>query len=128
MSDPLANPVYEYEKQRYESYVKARDSQIASSLEISGRYDKSILFLSGGALALSLTFIEKVAPHPYIWSFALLLAAWISLILAVMLELHALATSQNAIHEEIVRLDADWELPNPETPSARLEARLRFVY
>lgn len=27
-----------------------------------------------------------------------------------------------------VRIDADWELPNPEAPSARLEARLRFVY
>lgn len=87
MSDPLPDPEYEYRKQRYESYVKARDSLIASSLEISGRYDKSILFLSGGALALSLTFIEKIAPHPYAWSFIVLLGAWVSLIVAVMLEL-----------------------------------------
>jgi hypothetical protein len=58
----MPDPQYEYRKQRYESYVKERDSLNHSSLEISGRYDKSVLFLSGGALALSvISRVERVS-------------------------------------------------------------------
>lgn len=110
MSDETQpNPDYEYRKQRYESYLKERDGLQAASLEISGRYDKSILFLAGGGLALSLTFIEKIAPHPQPWSFIVLFAAWICLILAVMFELYALATSQTAINEQVNSLDAEYQ-------------------
>jgi hypothetical protein len=59
----MPDPQYEYQKQRYDSYVKERETLNHSSLEISGRYDKSVLFLSGGALALSVTFIEKLPPR-----------------------------------------------------------------
>lgn len=110
MSDQAsANSDNDYRKQRYESYIKEREGLQAASLEISGRYDKSILFLAGGALALSLTFIEKIAPHPQPWSFIALFVAWICLILAVMLELHALATSQTAINEQVNSLDTEYQ-------------------
>ena len=109
MSDIPPDPQQEYRKQRYEAYVKERDALRGESLEISGRYDKSVLFLAGGALALSVTFIEKIAPHPFPWSFGILLIAWIFLILSVMLELHALATSQNALHQQIALLDTEYD-------------------
>ncbi len=105
----MEDPQYEYRKARYESYVKEREALRDSSLEISGRYDKSILFLSGGALALSLTFIEKITPVPAPWTFVLLGAAWLLLILSVVLELYALATSQTAINEQIAILDAEYD-------------------
>src|SRR6266478_3737410 len=105
----MEDPQYEYRKARYESYVKERETLRDSSLEISGRYDKSILFLSGGALALSLTFIEKIAPLPTAWTFVLLATAWLLLIASVVLELYALATSQTAINEQITILDAEYD-------------------
>jgi hypothetical protein len=71
VSDPQEQE-YEYRKQRYEAYSKEREGLRAAALEVSGRYDKWMLFLAGGALALSVTFIEKIAPHPPPWSFILL--------------------------------------------------------
>lgn len=108
MSD-AAEREYEYRKQRYDSYVKERDGLRDASLQISERYDKWMLVLSGGALALSLTFIEKVAPHPLPWSFGVLLVAWILLIISVVLELHALATSQRALTEQVSLLDREYQ-------------------
>lgn len=105
----MSDPQYEYRKQRYDSYVKERDSLNHSTLEISGRYDKSVLFLSGGALALSVTFIEKIAPSPVAWTFVLLAIAWLSLISCIVLELFALATSQTAINEQIRLLDLEYD-------------------
>jgi hypothetical protein len=103
------DPQSDYRKARYDSYVKEREGLRESSLEISGRYDKSILFLSGGSLALSLTFIEKIAPHPSPWTFSLLAVAWMLLITSLVLELYALATSQTAINEQVRLLDADYD-------------------
>ncbi len=108
MSSPI-DAEYEYRKQRYDSYVKEREGLRDASLQISERYDKWMLFLAGGALALSLTFIEKIAPHPQPWSFILLLIAWISLIVSVLLELHALATSQRAVTEQVTLLDTEYQ-------------------
>jgi hypothetical protein len=108
MSD-AADREYEYRKQRYDSYVKERDGLRDASLQISERYDKWMLVLSGGALALSLTFIEKIAPHPLPWSFVVLLVAWILLIVSVVLELHALATSQRALTEQVSLLDREYQ-------------------
>jgi hypothetical protein len=48
----------EERKRRYEAYVRERDALRHDSLNVSERYDKAILLLGGGALALSLTFIE----------------------------------------------------------------------
>ena len=110
MSDETPiNSDNEYRTQRYEAYIKEREGLQSATLEISGRYDKSILFLAGGGLALSLTFIEKIAPHPQPWSFFVLFAAWVCLILAVMFELHALATSQTAINEQVSSLDSEYQ-------------------
>lgn len=118
MSDAVERE-YEYRKQRYDSYVKERDGLRDASLQISERYDKWMLVLSGGALALSLTFIEKIAPHPLPWSFVVLLVAWILLIISVVLELQALATSQRALTEQVSLLDREYQeflssLSNPK--------------
>ena len=62
------DPNYEYAKTRYDGYLRDRQAYLKESLEISDRFDKAILTLSGGSLVLSLTFIEKLAPHPLGWS------------------------------------------------------------
>lgn len=86
-----ADAQYEYRKQRYESYTKERDALREDARQSGERYDKAVLSLAGGALALSVTFLEKIAPHPFAWSYALLAIAWVCLIVAILLELHALA-------------------------------------
>jgi len=83
-SDTGIDPIYEYAKSRYEGYLRDRQAYLKESLEISDRFDKAILALSGGSLALSLTFIEKIAPSPLDWSLWFLLGAWLLLILSVL--------------------------------------------
>lgn len=107
MSDPQERE-YDYRKQRYEAYSKEREGLRAAALEVSGRYDRWMLFLAGGGLALSITFIEKIAPHPPRWSFALLLIAWVLLVLSLFLELHALGASHTAVQEQIDLLDEEY--------------------
>src|ERR1700741_5492620 len=99
MPDP-PNLEYEYRKQRYETYTKERDALRKDSLEGSGRYDRAILALAGGALALPITFLEKISPHPAAWTFFILAAAWISLIASVLLERDGLAYRQRVTNEQ----------------------------
>jgi hypothetical protein len=102
------DPNYEYAKTRYEGYLRDRQAYLKESLAISDRFDKSILALSGGSLALSLTFIEKIAPSPLDWSLWFLLVAWLLLILSVLFGIYALAASQMAIQREIAHLDQSY--------------------
>lgn len=99
MPDKPENLEYEYRKQRYETYVKERDALRSDSLEVSGRYDKAVLTIAGGALALSVAFLEKIAPHPISWTPWLLGTSWLSLITSTLLELFALSTSQTVTNE-----------------------------
>lgn len=92
---------YEYRKQRYESYTKERDALREDALQSGERYDKAILSLAGGALALSVTFLEKIAPHPFGWTYGLLGLAWLCLILAILLELYALARTQTVTNMQM---------------------------
>jgi hypothetical protein len=135
MPEPT-NHEYEYRKQRYESYIKDRDALRKDSLEVSGRYDRAILALAGGALALSITFLEKIAPHPAAWTFLVLGAAWITLIASVLLELYALALTQTVTNEQIRVGDEEYrlyllslpehpQLPAPLKPPQTLEAMER---
>ncbi|HEX8077672.1 MAG TPA: hypothetical protein VF511_07645, partial [Chthoniobacterales bacterium] len=119
MADQPPNLEYDYRKQRYETYIKDRDALRHDSLEVSGRYDKAILALAGGALALSITFLEKIAPHPVPWTFALLAVAWLCLIASVLLELYALSTSQTVTNEQIAMADEEYRqylLSLPDQP------------
>ena len=119
MPQESENLEYEYRKQRYERYTKERDALRQDSLEVSGRYDQAILALAGGALALSITFLEKIAPHPVPWTFILLAAAWLCLIASVLLELYALAMSQTVTNDQITIADEEYRqylLSLPEHP------------
>jgi hypothetical protein len=87
-------------------YVSARQSYDTAELEVSGRYDKWILTLAGGALGLSITFIEKIAKAPTPETLCWLKGAWFFLIAALLLALVSLVTSQSAIRENRSELDA----------------------
>ena len=48
----------------YNTYLDERKSLVNTELEISARFDKGILTLSGGALLLSMTFVKDIADKP----------------------------------------------------------------
>jgi len=98
----------DYREQLYGTYAKEREKLDSSSLQIGARYDHVVLTLGGGALVMSLTFLEKIAPHPATWTLWLIIPAWLLLLASVVLQVLALATSQDAIRIQLQRLDAEY--------------------
>ena len=88
-----------------ETYISTRQSYDEAELEVSGRYDKWILTLSGGALGLSITFIDKIANNPTTDTLLWLKLSWGCLIFALLAALTSLVTSQSAIRENRKELD-----------------------
>ena len=97
-----------YKDRLYEKYSSERDNLNKTALEIGGRYDKAIFVLGGGALGLSITFVEKIAPHPTVFGIIFLVLAWALLLTSLVLLLFATSNSQNAIQQQIVILDATY--------------------
>jgi len=52
------------EKTDYQTYLEERKILIDSERETAQQFDKAILTLAAGALALSITFINQIAPEP----------------------------------------------------------------
>ena len=90
-----------YQNKRYDAYILRRNSLNDLAFKTSERYDQWVLTLSGGALALSLTFLEKIAPDAgstSVWALAL---SWFAYILAVLCGFWAIFVSRQAIYREI---------------------------
>lgn len=88
-------------------YLEERKQSIAAEQDTAKQFDKSILTLSAGALALSLTFINQVAPHPKAYSICFLVSAWSLFCVSVCLTLISFLTSQGACRRYREILDAD---------------------
>lgn len=74
----------------------------------SQQFDKAILTLAAGALAISLTFIKNIAPHPKDWTIYFLLASWIGFIISLVCTLCSFLTSQAAFRKQIEILGLDF--------------------
>lgn len=98
------------------AYLESRKQYDDAELEVSGRYDTWILTLAGGALGLSITFLEKIAPHPQLDTLCWLKWSWATLITSLLAGLTSLVTSQSAIRENRKELD----IANDEQRSPRL--------
>ena len=99
----------DYQDKLYKEYSSQREKLDGASLEAAGRYDRAVLAISSGALALSVTFIEKIVSTPQVWSLFLLVPGWILLLCTIVLQLLALASSQNATSEQIRILDQQYQ-------------------
>ena len=107
-----------------DTYLKTRSSYDAAELDVSGRYDKWILTLSGGALGLSITFIEIIAKNPPADTLIWLKLSWACLVVSLLATLLSLVTSQSAIRENRKELD----LAHSEKRSPRLSFPKWFTY
>lgn len=88
-----------------ETYLSARQYYDQAELELSGRFDKWVLTLSGSALAISITFIDKIAKKPSIETLFWLKFSWACFVLSMLIALFSLLTSQSAIRENRKELD-----------------------
>jgi hypothetical protein len=98
--------------ERYKLYFDERKVYIDASRESARSFDNTMVTLSAGALALSITFVEKLAPHPT--SLLLLFGAWASFIVALIASLSSHLFAQSAIRNEIVLLDQEQIKGSPE--------------
>lgn len=98
---------YQYHKTLHEAYVVQRNEADRFALEIGARYEKLLSLVAGGALVISLTFIEKIAPAPIPYTRWVILPGWILLAVGVMSSLVAIFQSQNAIQKKIENLDTE---------------------
>lgn len=99
----------EYKNKLYEEYSVERAKLHDNSLETAGRYDRAVLSISTGALALSVVFVEKIVPQPTKHTVFLLVIAWFLLLSSVVFQLLALSASQLATRKQITLLDAEYK-------------------
>jgi carbon starvation protein CstA len=98
----------DYLDKLYQQYSSQREKLDSSSIEAAGRYDKAVLTISTGALALSVTFIDKIASNPQHWTLYILIPGWFLLLLSIIWQVLALSASHNATREQISILDQQY--------------------
>jgi hypothetical protein len=96
----------QYTKDRYAAFILRRNSLCDQAFKTSERYDQWVLTLSGGALAISLTFLEKFAPHPAQKTLWYLGIAWFSYIASLLTGFCAIYFSREALYRERENWDA----------------------
>jgi hypothetical protein len=94
-----------HEDENYRAYLEQRQFYNEKEFEMSERYDKWILTLSGGSLAVSLTFLEKFGSNPIPWTKALLGGCWLLLLVTIICGLSSFLTSQSAFRRQRDILD-----------------------
>jgi hypothetical protein len=101
-SVPQQNDAFQqYRKERHAAHIASRHNLDDLAFKTSERYDQWVLTLAGGALAISLTFIEKIAPEPKAYSWILLGLSWFLFIVAIVAGFAAIFYSREAIYREI---------------------------
>lgn len=89
----------------YQVYLEERKQLISAERETAQQFDKAILTLAAGALALSITFINQIAPQPKPNSIYWLIIAWSFFCLSLLSTLISFLTSQVACRKQRDILD-----------------------
>ena len=98
---------------------KTIDREILQKIkEVSdANFEKSITYISAGALALSMTFVEKVVPFSSGTKFCLLITAWILLTITLLVNLLSHYLSSCYHEKTIEEFDSDCENINTNLDS-----------
>ena len=90
-------------------YLEERTLLIDAEREASRNFDRYILTLSAGALALSLAFVRELAPTPHSGSTILLAGVWLAFGLALIITLLSFLVSQTALRRQRDLLDRNYK-------------------
>jgi len=96
-----------------QAYLEERKLLIDAEREASRSFDQAMITLSAGALGLSVTFIEKLAPAPAVSQW-LLYSAWSCFTVALLAILSSFLCSQFAMRRQRDINDANYERETSE--------------
>lgn len=92
---------HDYQVKIWESYLARKKSLDAAALAISERYSQWLITIAGGALGLSLTFLEKIAPNPSQNTTWLMAFSWLFLVFSLLGAFIAIYCSGKAIRKQL---------------------------
>lgn len=99
--------------QSSEALLAYRDHLVLARQSAQASYDKALFALSGGALGLSLTFVDRlVGEDGPVWP-GLLLGAWTCWTISLLLVVASHLFSRKALTAEILAIDEDRETKVP---------------
>lgn len=130
---PPTSPVDDTIFKAYQLYLSERTRLSAGKQEQAKTYDQTILTYSAGAIALSITFLDKVIKNPNARGW--LYTSWILFAVAMLSTLYSFLASQRAFEGEIGDLDSRYKhligLPPPaadkSSPSTPWGVPLRWL-
>ena len=96
------------ENAEYGVYLEERKLLLQAEKEGIQQFDKAILTLAAGALAISITFIDQIAPHPKSETIYFLVGGWVAFIISLIVTLASFLTSQKACSKQIAILEHDY--------------------
>ncbi len=97
-------------------YLKRRDELLGIRMDSFNSFDKAILTLATGSLALSVTFLEEIGKPFSVVTFGLILGVWIAFLLVIFLNLLSYYFARVNMDKKISDLDQRYrkELENNE--------------
>lgn len=110
-------------KQEYDIYFDERKSLVNAINSTDQQYDKAILTLSAGALALSLTFIGNISPSPIFWTKWIIASSWICFVISMLTTLISFFTSKAACERQIEIIEGIYK----KTPDADLKNQYTLI-
>lgn len=106
----------------YEEYLKRREELLGIRMDSFSSFDKSILSLSTGSLALSVTFLEKIGAPFNRLTFTLICLAWFSFFLVIIFNLASYHFARWNMDRKIEDLDQRYRTElTTETPDTSPE-------
>lgn len=103
-------------RDRRDRYERERAQLCKDSIDVSARYDQWIVTLPGGALVLSVGFLEKIAPRPLPNTAIWLGCAWGILVASLLAAVGSLFTAMSATDRQIKMLDRDYQAEEQGEP------------
>lgn len=88
------------------TYVRERTLLIEMEQKSADQHDKAILAVASGGLALSVTFLKDIAPHPSPETLKYLGLSWTCFVLGILAILLSFQTSQSACRKQRDFLDS----------------------
>ncbi|MBN1362167.1 MAG: restriction endonuclease [Sedimentisphaerales bacterium] len=96
---------------KHDEYLKRRDELLQIRMDSFSSFDKAILSLATGSLALSIAFLDKIGQPFNCFSFVLILFAWIFFFVVILFNLASYLFARQNMDRKIAELAID-ELQN----------------
>jgi type VI protein secretion system component VasF len=99
----------------HEEYLKRRDELLSIRTDSMGSFDKTILSLATGGLALSIVFLDKIGAPFDVATYQLIAATWLSLLGVIIANLLSYIFAKWNMDRKIKQLDDRYRDPKPES-------------